>query len=214
MQIHAQQTNTKQKQTGKRKVSIALWSFKKWRRYIEKFDCLIKGTKSCCTQMESIWFSLPEESSPKTFQLLCVGQESLVRKKNTRVDNLCRNMGPWKSKKWHIWLHGTFKSVLLRSPNVDKRQRLRTGDLLAKKRTMVFELKAKTFRISKKEISKPILLGKEIHINFYWFLECITSKLEKDGKTFSSFNRLPSSAEDFKHWIQCINKVFEKGSYG
>ena len=164
MQIYAQQTNNKEKQTGKRKVSKALWSFKKWRRYIEKFDCLIKGTKSCCTQMESIWFSLPEESSPKTFQLLCVGQESLLRKKNTRrVDNLCRNMGPWKSKKWHIWLDGIFKSVLLKSPNVDKQQGLRRGNLkkkLAKKRTMVFELKAKTFLISQNEINKWILLRK------------------------------------------------------
>lgn len=36
----------KQQQTGKRRVSKALWSFKKWRRHLEKYDWLIKGKKT------------------------------------------------------------------------------------------------------------------------------------------------------------------------
>lgn len=43
------QTKNKEQETGKRKVSKTLRSFKKWRRDKEKYDWLIKGKKSCCT---------------------------------------------------------------------------------------------------------------------------------------------------------------------
>lgn len=97
-----------------------LWSHTKWFLYIFK-------------KSAQRWFSLPEESSPEMFQLLCVGQESLVRKKKKKRRQCVVIRGlQWKSKKWHIWIDGTFKSVLVRSTNVDKRQGLRRGNLLTK----------------------------------------------------------------------------------